>query len=275
MPEADLDPRLARLARIAAERLRLDASLGHTHFVPTRVAKDAVLPEREVPRDAYTDAQSPAVAEAEAVHEPPATGQPIGETGAAAKMQAITPVREEAWACRRCGLCEDRTHVVFGEGSLDTDIVFVGEAPGADEDAQGLPFVGRAGQLLTRMIEGGLKRPRGSVYICNILKCRPPGNRNPHPDEVGFCLPYLRQQLAIIRPSVICALGRIAANALLDNDESLGRLRGQWHDVDGMPLIATYHPSYLLRQRGPDGSRSEADYKAWDDLKMIIQRLNG
>lgn len=307
----ETDPRLARIARTLAERLRLDASFGHTHlpvrFVPaaevfpesppaphpwqpggkaaapaTPPAPDEHGPQPEseppVPETVRTGPETagtvPDPAPAGNRYEPaPFREPPVGETGGAGKLTQIEPLRSAAWQCARCPLCQTRTHVVFGQGSVDTDLVFVGEAPGRDEDEQGIPFVGRAGQLLTKMIEGGLKRPRESVYICNILKCRPPDNRNPQQDEMVLCMPYLRQQLAIIRPKVICALGRVAATALTGLSESMGRLRGRWHEYEGIPLMPTYHPAYLLRQRGSSGGKTDADRKTWEDLQMIMKRL--
>ena len=171
-------------------------------------------------------------------------------------------------ACCRCGLNETRTNIVFGEGNSQARLVFVGEAPGFDEDQQGRPFVGRAGKLLTDIIEKGMKLDRSEVYICNVLKCRPPENRNPLVGEVEQCEPYLVRQLEIIKPKVICALGTYAAQTLLKTTETIGRLRGRWHFYHGIPLRATYHPAYLLR--------NPADkVKAWDDVKEILRVYHG
>lgn len=177
--------------------------------------------------------------------------------------------------CRRCGLHHTRTRTVFGQGNPAARLVFVGEAPGHDEDIQGLAFVGRAGQLLTKMIEAGMGLAREDVFICNILKCRPPNNRTPAPDEISACWPLLDQQLRILQPEVIVALGAPASQTLLRTGESIGRLRGRWHDyyisgAPGMgeptPLMPTYHPAYLLR--------NPADkVKAWNDLQMVMARL--
>ncbi|MBI3127870.1 MAG: uracil-DNA glycosylase [Candidatus Tectomicrobia bacterium] len=152
--------------------------------------------------------------------------------------------------CLRCKLGAGRTNLVFGVGSPKAKLVFVGEAPGADEDAQGIPFVGRAGQMLTKMIENVIEVPRSEVYICNILKCRPPGNRNPEPDEIASCEPYLKKQLAIIRPRLIVALGKFAAQWLLQTKTPIGKLRGKFGRYQGVPCLATYHPAYLLRNPG-------------------------
>jgi uracil-DNA glycosylase len=173
--------------------------------------------------------------------------------------------------CRKCSLCETRTKTVFGVGSPTARIVFVGEAPGYHEDQQGIPFVGKAGDLLTRMIVAmGLRRD--DVYICNVLKCRPPNNRDPAPDEIAACSPYLFEQVRIIGPEVIVALGAPAARTLLDRSDSIGRMRGAFHDfnIPGMnapvPLMPTYHPAYLLRSPGEKG-------KTWSDLQMVMKRL--
>ncbi|MFH0911340.1 MAG: uracil-DNA glycosylase [Planctomycetota bacterium] len=187
---------------------------------------------------------------------------------------ALLPVREAALACTLCPLSETRTRVVFGEGSLTADLVFVGEAPGRDEDLQGRPFVGRAGELLTAMIERGMKRPRGSVYICNILKCRPPQNRDPQPGEVRACTPYLCRQLETIRPRLIVALGRIAAQLLSGEPLSMKRLRGRFLSYRGIPLLPVYHPAYLLRVRGHAGAKTEEDRQTWEDLQKAMAFLS-
>ncbi len=149
--------------------------------------------------------------------------------------------------CTSCQLGHGRTNLVFGVGNPDAELVFVGEAPGRDEDAQGIPFVGRAGQMLTRMIENVIEIPRSDVYICNVLKCRPPGNRNPEPGEIDCCEPYLHKQLEIIRPRLIVALGKFAAQFLLATQIPIGKLRGKFGRYRGIPTLATYHPAYLLR----------------------------
>jgi len=168
--------------------------------------------------------------------------------------------------CRRCKLWKGRKSIVFGSGNPNAKLVFVGEGPGADEDEQGLPFVGRAGQLLTEMIEKGLKIPRPEVYICNIVKCRPPGNRKPEKDEVAACRQFVERQLDAIRPRVVCALGATAAETLLETRESMGRLRGRWFEFHGHPLMVTFHPAYLLR----DPSKKR---ETWTDLKTIMAAL--
>ena len=163
-------------------------------------------------------------------------------------------VRDELGDCQRCKLAPSRTNLVFGVGNPDADLVFVGEAPGADEDAQGEPFVGKAGQLLTKMIEA-MGYTRDDVYICNVLKCRPPGNRNPEPDEVASCEPFLKRQLAAIRPRMIVALGKFAAQCLLRDDTPITRLRGGFRSYEGIPLMPTFHPAYLLRDPEQEEAR--------------------
>lgn len=170
--------------------------------------------------------------------------------------------------CMRCKLATlGRKQVVFGVGNPDADLMFVGEAPGGDEDIQGIPFVGRAGQLLTKMIEA-INLRRDAVYIANVIKCRPPGNRNPEPDEIATCEPFLFQQIQAINPKVIVALGSFAAKTLLRSDDTISRLRGRIYDFRGAKLIPTFHPSFLLRS--PDRKRD-----AWEDLKKARALLTG
>jgi len=184
----------------------------------------------------------------------------------------LSGIREDIGDCQRCKLAPLRTNIVFGSGNINAELVFVGEAPGSDEDEQGLPFVGRAGQLLTKIIDTSVdpgRITRADVYICNILKCRPPNNRNPEPDEVLACNPFLKRQLAAIRPKVVCCLGTFAAQNVLQSEVTISKLRGKFFDVDGMRVIATFHPAYLLRS--PDKKR-----EVWEDMKMIgaeLQRL--
>jgi uracil-DNA glycosylase len=173
----------------------------------------------------------------------------------------------EVAKCVRCPiLVANRTRTVFADGSPTARLMFVGEAPGADEDRLGVPFVGRAGQLLTDMITKGMGLTREEVYIANVIKSRPPENRTPEPDEVANCLPYLERQIAIVRPEFLCLLGKTAASALLDTALAVGRLRGRWHRYRGIPAIVTYHPSYLLRQ-------PSAKKEAWDDLQMLMKAM--
>jgi len=172
--------------------------------------------------------------------------------------------------CTRCRLHEARNKIVFGSGNEQSRLVFVGEGPGADEDQQGLPFVGRAGQLLTQMIEGtaskeGIPIKRADVYICNVVKCRPPENRTPQPDEMEICGQFLYRQLQAIKPKAICALGGTAAKALLGTTEGVTRLRGKWHNWHDIQLMVTYHPSYLLRPYNQNAKK-----EAWEDLKKVL-----
>jgi len=177
----------------------------------------------------------------------------------------LSELKRTVLACERCALATTRKSVVFGEGNPKADIVFVGEAPGEEEDNQGRPFVGRAGKLLDQLIERiGVKR--SDVFICNVLKCRPPGNRDPEPDEAAACKEYLVAQLDIIRPRIICTLGRHAYNTLLETDAPISRIRGKLTTFRGIPLLPTYHPSYLLR--------SQTKIKeAWEDMDKLKTTL--
>jgi uracil-DNA glycosylase family 4 len=183
----------------------------------------------------------------------------------------LPQLAREVAACTRCSLAATRTQTVFARGNPDAQLCFVGEAPGAEEDAQGLPFVGRAGQLLDRMIAAMGLSPETQAYVCNILKCRPPGNRRPEPEEIATCIPYLHEQLALIRPRVIVALGNTAVGALLETKLGITRVRGQWKLYRGQVLVMpTYHPSYLLR---PGPQQTEAKRQAWEDLQLVMKEL--
>jgi uracil-DNA glycosylase len=181
---------------------------------------------------------------------------------------ALAALARKVAACTRCAeLASKRTQTVFGVGNPHARLLFCGEAPGADEDLQGEPFVGRAGQLLTDIIVKGMKMRREDVYILNILRCRPPGNRNPLPIEAANCRQWLDGQLEIIRPEFICCLGAVAGQNLLDTETPIGKLRGRFHDLDGIKVICTYHPAYLLRN--PDAKRF-----VWDDIKLLMAEMN-
>ncbi len=193
-----------------------------------------------------------------------ATPEPVA-AAAAETAGSLETLREAIGDCRRCKLASGRTHLVFGSGNPRAELMFVGEAPGQDEDLQGLPFVGRAGQLLTKIIEA-IELRRDQVYIANILKCRPPNNRPPEPDEVAACRGFVARQIEHIRPLVIVALGRFAAQTLLDIETPITRMRGKFFDYHGTPLIPTYHPSYLLRN--PSAKR-----EVWEDMKSVRARL--
>jgi DNA polymerase len=194
--------------------------------------------------------------------------EPVGtDTRSEDPAQGLMLAREELGDCRRCRLHTSRTQIVFGDGSAAARLVFVGEAPGFEEDRQGRPFVGRAGQLLDKMIQAlGLKR--SDVYICNVIKCRPPQNRNPQADEVEACAPFLLQQLEAIQPQVICILGTYAAQTLLQTRRPISQLRGKIESWRGVPAVATFHPAYLLRNAGQKAS-------AWQDCRLILQLLRG
>ncbi|HSM04565.1 MAG TPA: uracil-DNA glycosylase [Longimicrobiales bacterium] len=176
-------------------------------------------------------------------------------------------LRELALGCTRCGLAETRTQVVFSDGNPDARLVVVGEAPGANEDRTGLPFVGQAGQLLDLMLASVDLSREQSVYICNVLKCRPPGNRNPQPDEIRACSPFLKRQLALVQPEALLAVGTFAAQLLTSRDAPLGKLRGEVHSYEGIPLVVTYHPAALLRNSGWVQA-------AWDDLQLLRQVMD-
>jgi uracil-DNA glycosylase family 4 len=179
--------------------------------------------------------------------------------------ETLEDIEEDLGDCHRCGLSKERTNIVFGVGDPKAKLVFVGEGPGSDEDRQGEPFVGRAGQLLTKIILAmGLEREQ--VYICNIVKCRPPGNRNPMPDEIDMCSPFLERQLLSIKPDFICALGAFAAHTLLKSTVPISRLRGQFHDYMGIKLMPTYHPAYLLRNPGKRGD-------VWEDMQKVMKEM--
>ena len=197
----------------------------------------------------------------------PAIAVPASEPIAAQPRGDWDSLAAEVRGCVQCGLQATRTQTVFGVGNRNADLLVVGEAPGADEDRQGEPFVGRAGVLLNAMLRA-LGRPRDTVFIANVLKCRPPGNRDPNPEEVRCCLPFLHRQIALLKPKLMLAVGRIAAQNLLATETPIGKLRGSVHRFgsEGTPLIVTYHPAYLLRSPGEKR-------KAWDDLRFVQREL--
>ena len=181
------------------------------------------------------------------------------------KDDTLLKIREDIGDCTRCKLHKGRDKIVFGDGSHKAELVFIGEGPGADEDQQGIPFVGRAGKLLTQMIEA-MGMQRKDVYICNVVKCRPPENRAPEPDEVGTCSPYLLRQIDVLRPKVIVCLGAVAAKTLLETTRGISQFRGQWLEWRGHKLMATYHPAYLLRNPNAKG-------EVWKDLQKVMAEL--
>ncbi|MER3417471.1 MAG: uracil-DNA glycosylase [Gemmataceae bacterium] len=251
---------IASQARVYLESLHaagishLPARSGLAEVAPTSAVSGAGPSELE-----YVHART-------GLFDQPQQARPAAVLTAEQKRAALAKLCQEVACCQRCPeLVHNRTQTVFGVGDPGAELVFVGEAPGAEEDAQGEPFVGAAGQLLTRIIEAcGLRR--GQVYICNVLKCRPPGNRTPLPHEIANCFPYLEQQLALIRPRAICALGAVAAQTLLQTRAGISKLRGQFHDYRGIPVLCTYHPAYLLRN--PSAKR-----EVWEDMKKLMMRL--
>ena len=210
-----------------------------------------------------------------AVKPPPAepsnllSGMPndfFADNSAPLQAKSLEELRAAIGDCRRCKLCSGRTHLVFGVGNPNAKLMFVGEGPGRDEDLQGEPFVGRAGQLLTDIITKGMGLKRADVYIANVVKCRPPENRNPEPDEVAACEPFLKKQIDLIRPKIIVGLGKFAVQTLLQSKVPITKVRGNWHSYHGIKLMPTFHPAYLLR--------NPADKKlVWEDIKKVIKEL--
>ncbi|MEZ5989642.1 MAG: uracil-DNA glycosylase [Planctomycetota bacterium] len=208
---------------------------------------DLLVPRPAIP--AAAPASTPATAAT------PAAAAPVA---AADELRELEALRQEVAACTACALCEERTQTVFADGSPDARVMFVGEGPGREEDRQGLPFVGPAGQLLTRMVQGAMGLPRRDVYIANVVKCRPPGNRNPTDEEAGRCFGFLERQIALVGPEVLVCLGAAT--------QGVGRLRGRLHEWRGIPVVVTWHPAYLLRN--PAAKR-----EAWDDVKLVLRTL--
>ncbi len=182
-----------------------------------------------------------------------------------AVTETLADIRADLGDCQRCRLCQKRTNIVFGTGAHDAKILFAGEAPGEAEDIQGEPFVGEAGQLLTKIINA-MGFTRNDVYICNVLKCRPPGNRNPHQDEILTCSPFMLRQVRAIRPEAIIALGTFASQTLLQSKEPISKMRGNFHDYHGIPLMPTFHPAFLLRS--PERKRD-----VWNDIQLVMKKL--
>ena len=193
-------------------------------------------------------------------------GDLFSPSGPSLRAETLEELRAEIGDCRRCKLCSGRTNLVFGVGNPRAKLMFVGEGPGRDEDLQGEPFVGRAGQLLTDIITKGIGLRREDVYIANVVKCRPPDNRNPEPEEVAACEPFLKKQIDLIGPEIIVALGKFAVQTLLQSKIPITKLRGKWHSYHGIKLMPTFHPAYLLR--------NPADKKlVWEDIKKVIQEM--
>src|SRR6478752_6284229 len=260
------------LTRALRAHLEWQADTGATGL--ERAPREAAPVPREaapVPREAAPVPReaAPVPREAAPVVSPipiPPIAAPLSASSAALEGPTRLEVLAElARACTRCGLCKQRKQTVFARGTGSSGVCFVGEGPGADEDAQGLPFVGKAGQLLDRMIDA-MGLGRDEVYVCNIVKCRPPDNRKPEPDEMAACMPYLNEQLELIAPRVIVALGATAVQGLLGTNEGIMRLRGKWKSYRGTDVMPTFHPAYLLRT--PAAKR-----EVWDDLQEVLRRL--
>jgi DNA polymerase len=256
-----LSEELAALLADVRERARMFAAL--TTVGVTR-APAPVAPAPSVSAPSASSASGAPAARSVRGSLPPWPFVPAGDPGGLTDLAGVV-----GWAgdCRRCKLAGTRTNIVFGQGNANADLMFVGEAPGADEDEQGLAFVGRAGQLLTDIIEKGMKMSRADVYIANILMCRPPGNRNPEPDEIQSCQPFLEKKIELIRPRVIVGLGRFPSQWLMKTEEPIGRLRGRVGDYHGSKVVPTYHPAYLLRN-------PSAKKDVWEDMKVVLSLLN-
>lgn len=252
----------------ARQLLAIESLLGSLDFLPAKrnPLKMADLPEREVFSQQANEAKFSA---------PPKTAKIPDNLTPEEKVKLLDKLKTEVEKCTACELCNTRMNIVFGEHNFSARLVFVGEAPGADEDEQGRPFVGRAGELLTKMINAmGLRRE--DVFICNMLKCRPPQNRTPNPQEIQACWSFLVRQLQIIRPEVIVTLGNPATQGLLNTKVGITRLRGEWQSLPeiapglgGTPVMPTFHPAYVLRNYSVDTRK-----KVWDDLQKVMARLN-
>lgn len=217
-------------------------------------------------RESGVDALRFAVQSSDVAHTAATDGIDVATEGA---RETLEEIRGELGECVRCQLGRTRTNLVFGVGNPHSRIVFVGEAPGRDEDLKGEPFVGEAGQILTRLITR-MGFTREEVYICNVLKCRPPNNRDPHGEEIEKCGPFMLRQVKAIGPEVIVALGAFAAHTLLQSTVPISKLRGKFHDYHGIPLMPTFHPSFLLRNRG----NTEIYWTVWEDMTQVLKRLN-
>lgn len=238
-------------ARLLRQRLELNRGFGWD--MPIELAPRAMA---DSAAPSASEGAAPSASEGTVVSQ-----AEVAESGEG-REAVLEAIRAEVADCRLCGLCEGRTNTVFGVGNHQARILFVGEGPGRDEDLAGEPFVGQAGKLLDKIIQAmGLERRE--VYIANIVKCRPPENRNPATEEMAACFPYLKRQIEVIQPEVICALGGVAAKALLSTDLSVGRLRGEFHQFADIPVRVTYHPAYLLRSPGEKK-------KTWEDIKALM-----
>jgi DNA polymerase len=263
---ASMDGALGAIAAAVSVEVTVEGS--STPPVVVEYAEASPEPARPDPFPPAAPARAPPPVPADRATAPApglvSTPAPV-VAGDSTQVPRLDEVRRALGDCKRCKLCSGRKNLVFGVGNPKARLVFVGEGPGAEEDNQGIPFVGVAGQLLTKMI-AAMGYSRDEVYICNVVKCRPPGNRNPEPDEIAACQPFLEAQLNAIRPSVIIALGKFAAQTLLRSDTPITRLRGQWREYVGIPLMPTFHPAYLLRN--PVEKKA-----AWTDLQAVMGRF--
>jgi uracil-DNA glycosylase family 4 len=277
MPESAAD--VSRNERLK-QRLRFYEDLGLAPFYRDRTAPSSQCmqspslnatvssphPIEEAPLPKSTPKLAPAIATpTKPFATLPSSGPSLFDAASKLSSETLLQIRDDIGECTRCKLHSTRHTIVFGDGNPKAQLVFVGEGPGADEDAQGLPFVGRAGKLLTQMIEA-MGLVRRDVYICNVVKCRPPGNRQPEPDEVAACSPFLFRQLDSIKPKVIVCLGATAFQTLLQSNRSISHYRGQWLDYRGYKMLPTYHPAYLLRNPA-------AKAEVWKDLQKVMAEL--
>jgi uracil-DNA glycosylase len=251
-------------SEVAAQADQMPRTMAAAVAVCVSAASLDLSPKTSVGRSQFAAApQKPA--QTAASLPPIVTGPSLFETADRIENDTLERIRADIGDCTRCKLHKGRTNIVFGVGSMKAELVFVGEGPGHDEDVKGEPFVGRAGKLLTQMIEAmGLRRQ--DVYICNVVKCRPPENRLPEKDEITTCSPFLYRQIDVIRPKVVCCLGSCASQTLLQTTQGISRFRGEWFDFRGSKLIATYHPAYLLRNPNAKG-------EVWKDLQKVMSVL--
>jgi DNA polymerase len=255
---------------LEAKALLASASALVRELIEEGVSEFARLPaEENAPpiRESTPPAERPAAPSGTSARDIPVTEATAVIPWADGVRPTLDEVETHLGDCHRCDLCEGRRSIVFGDGNPDADLMFIGEGPGEQEDLRGLPFVGRAGELLTQMIEKGIGIPRSEVYICNIVKCRPPRNRNPLPPEVSACRPFLDGQIRAVAPKVIVTLGKPAASLLLDREVAITRLRGTWQEYQDIPLMPTLHPAYVLRQYTQENRRA-----VWQDLQAAIER---
>ncbi len=265
---------LRRIFDDARAYLQWQKRLGHPG-VPRAMIEERMKMERESLRPEANVAprrsanSPPPASKASAPASEPAEFFPAASASTEAARPTLESIREELGDCRRCKLWEGRQNIVFGEGDPNADILFVGEGPGADEDAQGRPFIGRAGQLLTRWIELGMGIPRKSVYIGNIVKCRPPNNRDPEKDEVAACIDFIKRQIRAVNPRVLILLGRVPMTRLLGVRDGITKVHGTWYRFEGVPTMPIFHPSYCLRP-----PQDEKKRLVWGDLKKVLAYLD-